>query len=178
MRIPSSQTLRQEPVLSTGFHHRVAQRTASWCVWYVLMPLAFGLLFVTRADFWSPSMLAQWVFFCGVAYVAIYGGVYLLSVVAPFLGSDVVEAGGRAVDVSAGQRAVWRVVLALVARSLSHIALRPLRLTAADLFRQWLRGVRPVLRVRLARTAIPSLKTAAPFRLFPFAPLCLPWLLS
>jgi hypothetical protein len=147
-------------------------------VWYLLIPLAFALLFVAPADFWSPFAFARWVVFCGAAYVAIYGGVYLLSVGAPFLGSDVVEAGGRAVDVSTGQQFVWRVVVALVARPVCNTALRPLRLTMVDVLFQWLRGVLRALREQLVRTTIPSLKTAAPFRLFPFAPLRLPWLLS
>ncbi len=183
MRLIPALSFRSGPASSReptprGFHHEVAQRTAGRCVWYFLMPLAFALLFVTRADFWSLPVLTRWLAFCVAGYVAIYGGVYALSVVAPFFGSNTVEAGSRAMDASADQAFSWRVVVALVARPLRIRPLRPACLTVADALRLWLRSVLPALRARLALAAIPSLKTTAPFRLFPFAPLRLPWLLS
>lgn len=183
MRLIPDLPFRSAPASSretafSRFHHQVAQRTADRCVWYFLMPLAFALLFVTRADFWSLPVLARWLAFCAIAYVAIYGGVYALSLVAPFFGSNTVEAGGRAMDASTDQAFSWRVVVALVARPLRVRPLLPACLTIADALKLWLRSLLPALRVRLALAAIPSLKTTAPFRLFPFAPLRLPWLLS
>ena len=156
----------------------MAQRTAGRCIWYYLMPLAFALLFVTHADFWSLPVLARWLAFCAAAYVAIYGGVYALSVVAPFFGSNTVEAGGRAMDASTEQAFLWRMVMTRVTRPVRVRPLLPARLTIADVLNLWLRSILPAQRARLALSAIPSLKTPAPFRLFPFAPLRLPWLLS
>lgn len=156
----------------------MAQRTAGRCVWYFLMPLAFALLFVTHANFWSFPVLARWLAFCAAAYVTIYGGVYALSVVAPFFGSNTVEAGGRAMDASTEQAFSWRVVVALVARPLRVRPLLPACLTITEMLNLWLRSILPAQGARLALSAIPSLKTTAPFRLFPFAPLRLPWLLS
>jgi hypothetical protein len=173
----SGPAFSREPALSR-FHHEVAQRTANHCVGTFLMPLAFALLFVTHTDFWSLPVLARWLGFCAAAYVAIYGGVYALSVVAPFFGSNTVEAGSRAMAASTEQTFLWRVVLALVARPARVRPLFLARLTIADVLNLWLRSVLAALRARLARSAIPSLKTTAPFRLFPFAPLLLPWPLS
>jgi len=157
----------------SSFHHLVAQRTAGYCVWYFLMPLT--LLSATRADFRS---LAVFMTFCAVAYVAVYGGVYVLSVVAPFFGSNTMEAGGRAMDVGADNAFHWRVAMAPVIQPVRVRPLLPACLTIADVLDRWLRSLLPALWARLRRSAVPALKTAAPFRLFPFAPLRLPWLLS
>ncbi len=159
-----------------SFHHQVAQRTAGYCAWYFLIPLT--LLFVTDADFWSLPMLARWLTFCAVACVAVYGGVYVLSLVAPFFGSNTVEAGGRAMHVSTDLAFLWRAATTPVTRPVRIRPLLPASLTIADVLNLWLRSLLPALRARLVRAAIPTLKTAAPFRLFPFAPLRLPWLPS
>lgn len=183
MRFVPTLPFRSDPVVSRGpalsrFHHEVAQRTAGRCVWYFLMPLAFALLYVTHADFWSLVVLGRWLAFCAVAYGAIYGGTYALSVVAPFFGTNTVEAGGRAMEASTEQSFPWRVVAALLSRPARLRPLLPARRTIADVLNRRRRSLLPALRSRLALNAIPTLKTAAPFRLFPFAPLRLPWLLS
>lgn len=163
---------------SREFHHAVARRTAGRCVWYCLMPLAFALLYASHADFWSLPVLGRWLAFCAVVYGAVYGAVFVLSVIAPFFGSNTLEAGGRAMDAGAEQTVLWRMVRVLVNRPVRIRPLIPASYTAADMFRQRLRSTLPALRSRLLLSAIPTLKTAAPFRLFPFAPLRLPWLLS
>lgn len=177
MRLIPAPPSRSGPAFSR-FHHEVACRTAGNFVWTFLMPLAFLLLLVGRADFQSATVLARWLVFCAVAYLAVYGGVYALSLVAPFFGTSTVEAGSRAMEATADPAFSWRVMVSFTIRPIRLRPLLPARLTiAADLALR-LRSMLPALRARSVLASLPTLNTAAPFRLFPFAPLRLPWLLS
>ena len=154
------------PTSSTQDIHFVAHRAAFVGVWYCVVPVSF---YLTRAGSWSVEGIAQWLLFCALAYGLLYGLTAAAAMLAPFFGSDMVMAGGRALRQLCREKGVLFESKPVLLRILWAIVE-----TVARRLQQYVESLNRIRNEWQVVAATPAPGSTVPFLLFRRAPLRIP----